>query len=205
MSGAFTGWETGQTYSPAVGHVAVVIGAVEVLAVPAVREVHVQLEERLDPCREDLRDERARGALPHQYLKLLRDDRAGGRRGARGREPDAGAASAGPVDDVRALRVVCVCVARDDLQAGWKRVHLVVAAQVVIELPLRWPDLPGRPGRASAPSRPPCRLVACRSCVRLAGSWGWSRHPSSCCRRRCVDASVRVAAGRRSGRRRPCG
>src|SRR6185295_12165468 len=125
----------------AVGHVAVVIGAVEALAVPTVREVHVQLEERLDPRREDLRDEWAGGALPDQHLELLWDNRAAGRRRARPGEPDAGAAAAGPVDDVRALRVVCRRVAGDHLQADWKRVHLVVAAQVVIELPLWRPDL----------------------------------------------------------------
>ena len=80
-------------------------------------------------------------ALPDQHLELLSDNRAAGRRRARPGEPDAGAAAAGPVDDVRALRVVCVRVAGDHLQADWKRVHLVVAAQVVIELPLWRPDL----------------------------------------------------------------
>src|SRR5436309_14113 len=61
--------------------------------------------------------------------------------GAGGRGAHAAGTAARPVDDARRLRPPSMRVAGDDLQARRECVHLVEPAEVVIELPLRRPDL----------------------------------------------------------------
>ena len=84
--------------------------------------------------------------------------------------------------------VVCVRVAGDHLQADGKRAHLVVAAQVVIELPLRRPDL-----LAVLEERrhPVGRLVGRWLAGRPAGA---QARGQSLCRRLVAEEGVRVRA-----------